>query len=157
VGILNFSQYFQERNVKLGLIFNTIASTIAFLTTHTFIVRIYLVFDVQFLIGTVIGVIYALRNRTSDQKILTCGIIVGIVGGIVSAFLISLLYILIYYPNFIIFILTFFYIVLTGIPVGILGGGIISGFFLYFDMKRENGDEDKYGDDFYKDLIEDNR
>ncbi|MFX1500050.1 MAG: hypothetical protein ACFFDH_03700 [Promethearchaeota archaeon] len=152
---MNFIEYFQERNVKLGLIFNAIVSTIAFLTTHTFLVRLYLIYDVQFLIGTVIGVFYALRNRTPIQKILTCGILVGIFGGIISAFLISLLYTLIYAPNIVIFFVFFLYIVLTGIPVGILGGGIISAYYMYLEMKSERNDEDRYDDDFYKDLIED--
>ncbi|MFW9988016.1 MAG: hypothetical protein ACFFC3_05115 [Candidatus Odinarchaeota archaeon] len=152
---MKFSEYFQQRNVKLGLIFNAIVSIIAFLTTFTFFEGVYLNFDLQFFIGSVIGVIYALRNRTSDQKILSCGIIVGIFGGIISAFLISLLYTLIYYPNFGFFLFFFIIIVLTGIPVGILGGGIISVYFMYLEMKSERSDEDRYDDDFYKDLIKD--
>ncbi len=152
--ILNFIEYFQERNVKLGLSFNVIVSAIAYLTTHTFFVRLYLIYDLQFLIGTVIGVFYALRNRSKNQKILSCGIIVGIFGGIMSAFLISLLDTLIYYPNIVFFLVWFLNVVLTGIPVGLLGGALISAYYMYLDMKREKDDEDMYSDDFYKDLIE---
>ncbi|MFX1363690.1 MAG: hypothetical protein ACFFCE_09220 [Promethearchaeota archaeon] len=153
---MNFIEYFRERNVKRGLIFNAITSTLAYLLTlYLHFQGLYLIYDVQFLIGTVIGVFFALKNRTRNQKILTCGMLVGIIGGIISALLISLLYTLIYAPNIIVFLVFFLYIVLTAIPVGLLGGGIISAYYMYLDMKRENVEEDRYDEDFYKDLIED--
>ena len=60
MGILKFSQYFKERNVKLGLIFFVIASTVAYIVLFPFFSGLFLYADIQFVIGASIGVIYGL-------------------------------------------------------------------------------------------------
>lgn len=156
MSILNLSQYFRERNIQLGLIFFVIATFVAYLTTFNFLPGFSLHADMQFLIGVIIGEIYALRNRTPDQTILKCGLIVGIFGGVFSAFVISLWSTLIYGWNFFDFSIYFVYVLITGIIIGLLIGAIISSYFMYKEMKGDNKEDEKYiDDDFYKDLIED--
>lgn len=156
MGILILSQYFRERNVKLGLIFYVIATFAVYVATSRFILGFFYTADFQFLIGVIIGDIYALRNRTPDQTILKCGLIVGVVGGIFSAFILSLWNTLIYIWNLFDFFVFFGFILITGVVIGLLVGAIISTYFMYKEMKGDKEEDEKYiDDDFYKDLIED--
>ncbi len=156
MSILNLSQYFRERNVQLGLIFFVIATFVAYLATFNIFPGFFLFADFQFLIGVIIGEIYALKNQTSDQTILKCGLIIGIVGGVFSAFVVSIWNTLINMWNFFDFFIFFGYTLITGVVVGLLIAAILSSYFMYKEVKGENGEDDKYiGDDFYNDLIED--
>jgi len=155
-----------ERNVRLGLIFFVIATFIAYVITFFFFTiitnpiiidilsGIFLFADYHFLIGVIIGDVYALRNRTSDQSVLKCGLIVGIVGGVFSALALSLWNTLIYMWSLVDFIVSFGFVLTSGVPVGLLAGAGISSYFMYRELKGEKKEEEKYDDDFFEDLIE---
>jgi hypothetical protein len=113
-------------------------------------------FDFQFLIGLLVGVIYALRNLNPDQTYLKCGLLVAMLGGVISAFVLSLWSTLVYIWNIFDFLLFFGYLLITAVLIGLLIGGIISTYFMYSELKGDKDDEeDRIDDDFYKDLIED--
>ena len=156
MGILNLSQYFRERNVKLGLIFIVITTFVVYLTTFNFFAGYFLFADFQFMIGVIVGEIYALRNQTPDQSILKCGLIIGVGGGVISAFIIAIWNTLINMWSFFDFFFFLGYVLITGVAVGLLIGAIISSYFMYKEAKGENDEDKKYiDDDFYNDLIED--
>ena len=155
MGILKLSQYFRERNVKLGLIFYVIATFVAYLAIFNFFPGYFLFADFQFLIGVIIGDIYALRNRTPDQTILKCGVITGVSGGILSALVLSIWNTSINLWNIVDFFIFFGYILITGVVVGLFIGAIVSSYYMYKDVKGEKEEDKKYiDDDFFEDLIE---
>ncbi len=158
VSTLQFSQYFKEKNVQIGLLLYAIITPVVYFTTFEFISGYLLGADLQFFLGLLFGVIYALRKKTDDQTYLKCGLIVGIIGGVLSAFIISLGFTLVFLWIIIDFFAFFGYLLITAIVIGLLIGGIISSYFMYTELKgdRDEG-EDRIDDDFYKDLIEDNK
>ena len=117
----------------------------------------YLFADIEFALGTIFGVIITLNNRQEDQSILKTGVIVGITGGIVSSAFIGLyemiLLAILGGPNIGIFLLYFGVSIVTGIVVGLLGGALISTYYMYKEVKGES-EEETADDDFYDDLIE---
>ena len=153
---MQFSQYFKEKNVRIGLILYVIVTVVVYFATFRFIPGFLLGYDLQFFLGLLIGVIYALRNLNQDQTYLKCGIIVGIVGGVLSAFVISLGSTLVFLWPFEDFFLYFGYLLITAVVIGLLIGGIISSYYMYLELKGDNDEEDDHiDDDFFKDLIED--
>ncbi|MFX0141822.1 MAG: hypothetical protein ACFFDN_49755 [Candidatus Hodarchaeota archaeon] len=146
-------QYFKERNVQLGIVIFAIITFIAYVVSFRYLPYLYLVADVQFLIGAIIGVIFALQKRDPDQSILKCGIIVGIVGGILSSLIMSLYDLLIYMMVFIDFFSWFGFLLTSGIPIGLIISALISAYYMFKEVKGEK-EEDDVEEDFFKDLIE---
>jgi hypothetical protein len=155
VNILKFSDYFSERNVKISLIIISIVTFVLYLTTFQLFSGIFLFADIQFIIGGAIGVIYALRNRSPDQSILKCGVIVGIFGGVISAFIISLWQTVFNFWSIIEFFIFFGYTLITGVLIGLIIGALVGSIYMYGEMKGETYEEEqKIDEDFYKDLID---
>ena len=157
---MKISQYFKEKNFRIGVILYLIITFIAYLTTGMtgLIAGFILGYDFQFFIGLLFGVIYALRNLNPEQGYLKCGILVAIIGGVVSAFIIALWTTLVYIWRIIDFFVFFGYLLITAVLIGLLIGGIISSYFMYIELKGDKDkEEDHINDDFYKDLIEDKK
>ena len=155
---MEITQYFKEKNFRIGVILYVIVTFIAYLATGMtdLIPGFLLGYDFQFFLGTLFGVIYALRNLNPDQTYLKCGILLAITGGIVSAFIISLLSTLVYIWSIVEFFIFFGYLLITVVLVGLLIGGVISSYFMYTELKEnKDKEEDHIDDNFYKDLIED--
>ncbi|MEE9379680.1 MAG: hypothetical protein V3V33_16770 [Candidatus Lokiarchaeia archaeon] len=148
----------REKNVYTGIVISVLVSVVSYiiisiisLAVGVVVYRGYFLFaDLEYLLGTVFGVIFFLKNRREDQSILKFGIIVGIVGAIISSIFISLYqWILLFY--FYYFLVYLAYSLISGVFIGLLFGAILSAYFMYKEVKGE-----KYiDDDFYKDLIED--
>lgn len=155
--ILKFSEYFSERNVQIGFLLIVIPTFIVYITTIQLFAGFFLFSDIQFIIGVLIGEIYALKNLTSDQTYLKCGIIVGVFGGVLAAFAVSIWDTVYYFLNFIGFLVVFGNFIITGAIIGLIIGGIMGSFFMYREMKEDTYEEEKrtIDEDFYKDLIED--
>ncbi len=116
----------------------------------------YLFADIQFVLGTIFGVIITLNNRQQDQALVISGVITGIIGGIISSVFISLyqmiLYAIFYGPSISIFLLYLGLSLISGIVIGLIGGAIIATYYTYREMKGES-EEETLDDDFFDDLI----
>ena len=130
---MEITQYFKEKNFRIGVLLYVIITFIAFLTTGMtgLITKILLDLDFQFFLGTIFGVTYALIKLKPDQTYLKCGILVAIVGGIISAFIITLWIILVYMTPIVVFLNLFINLLITAVSIGLLIGGIISSYFMY--------------------------
>lgn len=160
IKITSISDYIKENNVESGIIINTLVSFILYISTWHFYAGVILFGDIQFLIGSVIGVYIAIKNKKPNQSILKYGIITGIVGGIFTSILIALfdwiLYSLRVGVNIYSFFILLLLMLLSGIAVGLLGGAGMGAYFMYKEVKGERIKEDKgLDEDFFKDLIED--
>ncbi|MFX1378300.1 MAG: hypothetical protein ACFFA4_04335 [Promethearchaeota archaeon] len=129
-----------------------ITSIISFIVGFPFLPGYFLVADIQFLIGTVFGVIYFIKKRRPDQSILLYCVIVGIVGGILAALFISI-YQWVLFLNIYMFVIYFIPCLISGVFIGFLIGVIISVYNMYKEVKEERP-EKHYDDDFFKELIE---
>ena len=153
---MKITQYFKEKNVRIGLILYAIITSVIYFATFQFYAGSILGSDLQFLLGLLFGVIYSLRTKPYNQTYLKCGLIVGIIGGVLSAFVISLGSTLVFLWTIIGFFTYFGYLLITAVVIGLLFGGIISTYFMYNELKGDKDDEEDHIDeDFYKDLIED--
>ena len=153
---MKITQYFKEKNVRIGLLLYAIITSVIYFATFQFYAGYIFGSDLQFLLGLLFGVIYALRKKPDNQTYLKCGLIVGIIGGVLSAFVISLGSTLVFLWSIIDFFIYFGYLLITAVVIGLLIGGIISTYFMYTELKEDRDDEeDQIDDDFYKDLIED--
>ena len=157
----------KERNVNWGISISTIISSVVYVIISVISIisgeLIYygtvLFADLQFLSGSVIGVIYTLRNCQPDQPFMKYGIIVGIIGGVLSSVFISLYQTIILSitgeGNIIIFFLYLGFTLLSGVVIGLLTGAIIGTIYVYRDMKGDDDVKDEhFDDDFFKDLID---
>lgn len=154
------SEVAKYKNIFRGITISVVVTVIAYLIISIisiigdFIFSGFFLFaDLQFLFGTVFGVVYFIKTRQPDQSILKYGVIVGIVGGVISSFFISL------YQSILLFNAYYFFIYLlpcliSGVFVGFLIGVIISVYFMYKEVKEERP-EKHYDDEFFKDLIKD--
>ncbi len=141
--------------------FYLITSIISFGVGFFILPGLFLFADIQFAIGTVIGVFYFLKRRRQNQSILLYSILVGIIGGIIAAFLIAgyqaiilivsaSLGFLVNVSDFIGYIL---YGLISGVFIGFLIGVIIAVYYMYREVKDESPQK-KEEDEFFKDLIE---
>ncbi len=151
----------REWNVSRGYISSAIVTLVSYIIISLIwnfqFVGFYLYADVEFGLGTVVGVIIALNNRQEDQSIMATGAIVGIVGGILSSALIGLYQMIIvaiaFAPEIYVFIFYFGTHVVSGIVIGLVGGALTGTYYMYKEIKGESKKEDEE-DDFFKDLIE---
>ncbi len=116
----------------------------------------YLFADINFVLGTIFGVVITLNNRLEHQSILKSGVIVGLAGGLLSSFFISLYEMIIsaifFSPNVAIFFFFLGLSLITGIVVGLIGGALIGTYYTYRDLKNVS-EEETIDDDFFDDLI----
>jgi hypothetical protein len=156
------SEEAKYQNVIRGVIISGVATFIAYLVTSiiSFIVGYFiytgfiLLFDLQFLIGTIFGVIYFIKTRRTDQSILAYGVIVGVCGGILAAFFIGIYqWIILLDPAY--FIQYFLGSLITGALGCFLIAVIICVLYMYREVKKETREEEYDKEDFFKDLVED--
>jgi hypothetical protein len=155
----------KERNVNWGItisvlvtfVFYLIISLISFRVGYTVYVGYFLYADLEFLVGTIFGVIFALKYREPEQSILKYGTLVGLIGGFFSSLFITIYDVFITGVigniNFVVFIVFFGFVALSGLVIGAIAGALISTFYMYKVMKGESEDE-HLDDDFFDDLIE---
>ncbi|MHA2036796.1 MAG: hypothetical protein ACW98X_10205 [Promethearchaeota archaeon] len=150
-----------ERNLRNGFI---LFSLIAFgsyiiidLTIGSFFAGFFLFSDVEFVLGTVFGVIYATHNRQEHQSYLKIGALTGAIGGIISSVLIGLyefIFIaIIFGPDMGIFFFFLGISLISGIVIGLIGGALIATYYNYKELKGETKEDDSLKDDFFDDLI----
>ncbi|TKJ20730.1 MAG: hypothetical protein CEE43_11745 [Promethearchaeota archaeon Loki_b32] len=151
----------REQNIYAGITISVLITVISYIIISLIslsvgfailFLRFFLFADPEYILGTLFGVIFFLKNRRPDQSILKYGVVVGIVGGIISSFFISLYQwiLLFYFSVFIAYLVT---TLITGVFIGLLIGAILSAYFMYKEVKGE-GKEEYYDDEFFKDLIE---
>ena len=165
----------KERHVSWGITISTIIASVvhvilSIISINLGVTLVYglaptifgfgLLADFQFLTGTVVGVVYSLKNCQPGQPLLKYGIIVGILGGVFSTMIISLYETLLLILAGAGSIFGFFYLVvlfiISGFVIGLIIGAILGSLFLYIEMKDETKVEkdDHLDDDFFKDLID---
>ncbi|UCC20619.1 MAG: hypothetical protein JSV62_04845 [Promethearchaeota archaeon] len=149
--------YLKQKNIKLGIIIFILVSTISYAITRYVYTGYFLYADLQFIAGSVLGVLYSLRNRKEKPSILTCGAIVGITGGLFSSLFIAFYEWLIASFMFGIDIITLIFFIgftcLSGIPCGLIIGALMGALYMYKEVKGEK-EEEYIDDDFFEDLIE---
>lgn len=113
---------------------------------------VYLFKDLEFLAGAFVGVLFALKNRKSDQSPLKFGIIVGLVGGVLAA-LVSACYIIIFFRLGIYWLFVYIaFLSTTGLILGLIIGGLLGWYYMTKDAREK--EDDTISDDFFQDLIE---
>lgn len=144
----------KEWNVIRGYLISAIITLVSYIIIVGFFFYggTILYADIEFVLGTIFGVIFTLNNRQEDQSIMATGAIVGIVGGIISSALIGL-YQMILAPHIFVFVYYFGTHIISGIAIGLIGGAFIATYYMYKEIKGESKEEDEE-DDFFKDLIE---
>lgn len=157
--------FLKERNVNWGItisvlvtfVFYIIISLISFGVGKTIYTGTFLYADLEFLVGTIFGVVFTLRTREPEQSILKYGAIVGLTGGFLSSLFITVYEVVLIGVfggiNFILFLMFFGFVALSGIVIGLIVGAIIGSYYMYKEMKGESEDE-HLEDDFFDDLIE---
>ncbi|MFX1315936.1 MAG: hypothetical protein ACFE9T_08740 [Promethearchaeota archaeon] len=114
--------------------------------------------DLQILIGSIVGVRFALKNRKEEQPPLKYGIIVGLGGGVLSAVLIGFFEWIILSINFEFNYFALIYItgiyLIAGIVIGLIMGALISMILSSKELRRLE-EEEHIDEDFFKDLIKD--
>ncbi|MEE9378741.1 MAG: hypothetical protein V3V33_11985 [Candidatus Lokiarchaeia archaeon] len=105
--------------------------------------------DIDFLLGSIISVIFALNKRKPDQSPLKIGIMVGIVGGSLST-IAPTLYICILYQMTIDWY--FIYLAILNITAVVVGSivGLLIG---YYYKKKDAKAKYSMDDEFYQGLI----
>ena len=162
IEITSISNYIKQNNVESGIIINFIVSLILYISTWYVYPGVVLYGDLQYLVGSIIGVYVAIRNKKPNQSILKYGIITGIVGGVFSSLLIALfdwiLYSLRVGFNIFAFFVLLLLMLLSGVAIGLLAGAGVSAYYMYKEVKGEKI-EKKSGldEDFFKDLIEEKK
>ncbi|MFX0134499.1 MAG: hypothetical protein ACFFDN_12740 [Candidatus Hodarchaeota archaeon] len=154
---MNLNNYLKEKNLNSGIIIFTLVTFVSYILTRYYYTGYFIFADLQFIVGAIIGVLCTLTNRKSNQSILKYGVIVGIAGGFISSFFITLfewiMFSSVYGINVQVFFIYLGYICLSGIPIGLVIGALLSAYYVYRDMKEEK-EEDYSDNEFFKDLIE---
>jgi hypothetical protein len=156
----------RERHVNWGISISTLITSALYIiiSVISIIVGVVIYYgtvlfaDLQFLLGSVIGIIYTLRNCKPNQPPLKFAMIVGILGGVFSSVFISIYQtVLLTFSGqggIIVFFLYLGFTLLSGAVIGLLAGAIIGTIYIYRDMKEDNVKEEHLDDDFFKDLID---
>jgi hypothetical protein len=156
----------KERNVKWGILISAIVTTASYVTISIISIIVgFLIYggfalfaDLEFLLGSIFGLLYFFKNREPHQEFLKYGVIVGILGGILSCIFISIyqtaLAIIAAGAPATVFFLYLGYTVLSGAVIGLLAGALIAVYYVYKDMKGEKVGKEHFDDDFFKDLID---
>ncbi len=148
----------RERNIEAGIVLFALCSLIIYIPTGYVYPGVILFADFQLLIGAIIGLRFTLKNQKPEQETLKTGVIAGVGGGALSAIFIGFyewIILSILEGLYLVALFSFiFYILISGVVIGLIMGALMSTFYMYKEIKRP--DEDKHIDeDFFKDLIED--
>jgi hypothetical protein len=149
----------KEYNQASGVIlFILITSTLIIIvsTVDPYIYSgVYLYRDLEFLAGAFIGVLFALKNRKPDQRPLNFGIITGVLGGVLASVTPGIYWAVLYRLSVYHLIVTIGFLCITGLIIGLIIGAILGWFYKNKDMREKEPDDERYTDEFFKDLIED--
>jgi predicted membrane protein len=143
--IAEFFDYIKKHNIIFGIFITDVIVFISYLVS--FGARFYFMGDIQFLVGNLIGVYFALRFRKPHQSPLKYGLLVGIIGSLISIITLTLFQ-WSYALKISIEILIAFLI--PGIIIGTLMGFIIGYIFKLRSKKKEP----LASDDFFDKLKE---
>jgi len=105
--------------------------------------------DIDFLLGSIIGVIFALKKRKPDQSPLKLGIMVGIIGGFLSTIAPTILICTLSQRTIYWCFLSFAILNITGLVVGSIVGLLIG----YYYKKKDAKAKYSMDDEFYQGLI----
>lgn len=138
----------KQENIRTGFILYIVITFISSLINP--IDLVYFLNDLDYMLGAIIGVIFALKFRKPDQSPLKYGLIIGITGGFLSSIPIAVSYVLIYRLDILWFFPYIGMLCLTGLVLGLIIGGFIGWF--YMNKEEREKQEEKYNEDFFKDL-----
>ena len=114
--------------------------------------------DLQFLLGSIFGIVYFFRNREPHQEFLKYGILVGVIGGIISCVFIStyqtIVVIVTGSGGMIVFLLYLGITFITGAVIGLLTGAFLAIYYSYKDVKGDKVGKEHFDDKFFDDLID---
>lgn len=105
--------------------------------------------DIDFLLGSIIGVIFALKNRKPEQSPLKIGIMVGIIGGFLSTIAPTIYICTLSQRSIAWCFICFAVLNITGIVVGSIVGLLIG----YYFKKKDAKEKYSMDDEFYQGLI----
>ncbi|MFX1463874.1 MAG: hypothetical protein ACFFBF_12650 [Promethearchaeota archaeon] len=108
--------------------------------------------DLDILIGAILGTLFALKNRKPNQPPLKSGIILGLTGGSLVAFAPAIYFVVYFRLDIGWFPAYLLYLLITGVTLGLIIGAL--GGWYYMNKQVKEKEDDKYDDDFFKDLIE---
>ena len=100
--------------------------------------------DIDFLLGAIIGVIFALKNRKPDQSPLKIGIMVGIIGGFLSAIAPTFLICALAQKSIFWCFLSFAELIRTGLVIGSIVGLSIGYYYKKKDAKAKYSKDDEF-------------
>lgn len=108
--------------------------------------------DLEYLVGAIVGILFALKNRNPDQRPIKFGIITGLVGGVLAS-IAPTFYIVIFFHLGIFWIIVYMGLLsITGIALGLIIGAILGWYYNNKDIREK--EDDTTSDDFFQDLIE---
>ncbi|MFW9875590.1 MAG: hypothetical protein ACFFG0_21010 [Candidatus Thorarchaeota archaeon] len=156
----------KERNVKWGILisalvtttFYVIISIISIIVGFIIYTGFTLFADLEFLLGSIIGVLYFFKNREAHQELLKYGVIVGIFGGLLACIFISIyqtpLAMIFSGAPLTVFFLYVGFTFLSGAVIGLLTGAFIAVYYVYKETRGEKVGKEHFDDDFFEDLID---
>jgi len=115
--------------------------------------------DLEFLLGSIFGIVNFFKNREPHQEFIKYGIIVGISGGILACVFISLyqtilVMITVVGGHIFVFFLYLGYTFLSGAVIGLLTGTFLALYYSYKDEKGDTEEKELLDDKFFNDLID---
>jgi len=105
--------------------------------------------DIDFLLGSIISVIFALKKRKPDQSPLKIGIMVGIIGGFFSTIAPTIFICAVYQLSINWYFIYLAILSLTGLVIGSIVGLLIGYYYKKKDVKAKYSMDDE----FYQGLI----
>jgi hypothetical protein len=145
----------KEDNGVTGVIISVIISFIGIVIFPFDMV--FLFQDLEIGVGLFFGLLFALKFRKKEQSPLKYGIKIGFIAGICCSFLPSI-YLWIFYVGgpFISIFVGMGLLMITGMALGLIIGGFLGWYYMGRERKiqMDKEREDKYGDDFFEDLVE---
>ena len=141
----------KQNNQSSGIIL-TILITFTLIAVNPLWYGAFLYRDVDFAIGLFFGVLFALKFRDPDQSPLKFGIKVGFTAGVFASIIPGFYLWFLFGGHFIILIFNILFLLITGVPLGLIIGGFLGWYYMSKVSKVD--EEEKYGDDFFEDLIE---
>jgi hypothetical protein len=145
----------KENNGPTGVIISVI---ISFILIAIFPFDVVVLFqDIEIGIALFFGLLFALKFHKPEQSPLKYGIKLGFIAG-VSCSILPSIYLWIFHVggHFLNIFVGMGFLLITGIAFGLIIGGFLGWYYMAKERKKqmEQEREDKYGDDFFQDLID---
>lgn len=100
--------------------------------------------DIDFLLGSIIGVIFALKKRKTGQSPLKIGIMVGIIGGFLSTIAPTIYICTVYQLSIDMYFSYIAILSITGLVIGSIVGLLIGYYYKKKDAKAKYSEEDEF-------------